>query len=97
MSAVGGAHRREGPQSAYRTHDREIDGALFTVAIPPVWDGRLLLIAHGYRPPEAPLVPGFDSEYAPYRSLLADGWMVVHELEVECVVRAALAQRDQRG
>ncbi|SVA82208.1 uncharacterized protein METZ01_LOCUS135062 [marine metagenome] len=53
-----------------------IEGAAYAVAKPKEWNGVLVLVAHGFRPPDAPLVHGFNPDYQAYRYLLQDGWMV---------------------
>lgn len=57
----------------------EIDGALFSIASPPLgtkWNRKLLLIAHGYRPTTAPLVADLFPQQAAYATLLNEGWIV---------------------
>lgn len=54
----------------------EIDGALFQLAVPSSWNGKLLLHAHGYRLAEEPLRAELDLEDAAYRHFLAEGWML---------------------
>jgi pimeloyl-ACP methyl ester carboxylesterase len=46
------------------------------IASPARWNGDLLILAHGYAPPTAPLSVGFDANSTPYRELLDQGWMV---------------------
>ncbi len=55
-----------------------IGGAKFTVALPAVdpWQGKLVLIAHGYRPKDAPLGADLDPSDDFVRPLLEDGWAV---------------------
>jgi pimeloyl-ACP methyl ester carboxylesterase len=54
----------------------EIGGARFTVILPPKWNRRLLLIAHGYRPETAPMVADLGLEQTAYKTLVDEGWMV---------------------
>jgi len=57
----------------------EIAGAQFSIASPSPnkkWNGKLLLIAHGYRPESAPLVADLLPSQAAYATLLGEGWMV---------------------
>jgi pimeloyl-ACP methyl ester carboxylesterase len=55
----------------------QIAGARFAIARPPVdWNRSLLLIAHGYRPDSAPLVPDLHPDRAANRALLNEGWMI---------------------
>jgi pimeloyl-ACP methyl ester carboxylesterase len=54
-----------------------ISGAKFAIANPPVdWNRNLLLIAHGYRPESAPLIPDLHPDRAANRALLNEGWMI---------------------
>jgi hypothetical protein len=54
----------------------EIEGAKFTLARPVHWNGCLLLLAHGLREEEAPLVADLNPDHFAYRTLLDEGWMV---------------------
>jgi pimeloyl-ACP methyl ester carboxylesterase len=54
----------------------EIAGALYAVARPAKWNGRLLLLAHGFRPVDRPKVADLFPEHGAYRELLDNGWMV---------------------
>ena len=54
----------------------EIDGAKFTIATPDSWQGRLLLIAHGYRPENAALGADLDVTDDFTAPLLKQGWAV---------------------
>jgi pimeloyl-ACP methyl ester carboxylesterase len=55
----------------------EIGGAQYAIASPPGdWNRNLLLIAHGYRPEKAPLIPDLHPERAYLRAVLDAGWMV---------------------
>lgn len=54
----------------------EIGGAKFTVAAPDVWQGKLVLIAHGYRPDNAPLGADLDTTDDFAGPLLKQGWAV---------------------
>lgn len=51
-------------------------GAKCRLVIPAEWNGRLLIIAHGYIPAGRPLYAGFDPGDPVYRSLLDAGWIV---------------------
>jgi pimeloyl-ACP methyl ester carboxylesterase len=64
------------PALAVLVHEGEIDGALFRVLQPDQWNGKLLVIAHGYRPPEANLVVDLDPEAPFVRQLVYGGWMI---------------------
>lgn len=54
----------------------EIGGAKFTMAAPDSWQGRLVLIAHGYRPENAPLGADLDVSDEFVAPLVKDGWAV---------------------
>jgi pimeloyl-ACP methyl ester carboxylesterase len=54
----------------------EINGALYSVAVPAKWNGRLLLLAHGYRPVDRPKVADLFADHGAYRELLDKGWIV---------------------
>jgi len=53
-----------------------IQGARYLVALPEDWNGKLLLIAHGYVPPNQPLSADFSIEKEIYQRLHEDGWMI---------------------
>ena len=54
----------------------EIAGAKFTLARPAFWNRRLLLLAHGLRDADRPLIADLFPEHLAYRSLLDEGWIV---------------------
>lgn len=54
----------------------EIGEAKFMVAAPEPWQGRLVIIAHGYRHEGSPLEADFDPEGDFARPLLEKGWCV---------------------
>ncbi|MBI5769852.1 MAG: hypothetical protein HZA93_18900 [Verrucomicrobia bacterium] len=54
----------------------EIDGAKFTLARTRIWNQRLLLLAHGYRAEDRPLVADLHPGHLAYRTLLDEGWIV---------------------
>lgn len=59
------------------TIDRgEIGGAQFTVARPATWNHGLLLLAHGLRSEDRPLVADLFPERLAYQTLLAEGWII---------------------
>lgn len=68
----GQAHTQEN----YSMHEGTIEGAQFAVAKPVNWEGTLVLVAHGLRAADAPIVHGFNPEYKGYRYLIQDGWMI---------------------
>ena len=54
----------------------EIGGAKFAIARPEHWNGHVLLLAHGLRAADRPLVADLFPEHLAYRTLLAEGWVV---------------------
>jgi pimeloyl-ACP methyl ester carboxylesterase len=71
------ARATDAPGAPVRLEVGQIAGARFEIAVPAVeWNHRLLLIAHGYRPESAPLVPDLRPGRASNRALLDEGWMV---------------------
>ncbi|HYC69702.1 MAG TPA: alpha/beta hydrolase [Opitutaceae bacterium] len=62
--------------AAPRVERGELGGALYAVAVPEQWNGRLLLIAHGFRPLDQPLHAELHEAKPPHATLLADGWIV---------------------
>ena len=55
----------------------QISGARFAIAVPPGgYARRVLLLAHGYRPESAPLLPDLHPERASIKAALDDGWIV---------------------
>jgi pimeloyl-ACP methyl ester carboxylesterase len=54
----------------------ELAGAKFTLARPVRWNQHLLLLAHGLRGEDRPLVADLFPEHLAYRTLLEEGWMV---------------------
>jgi pimeloyl-ACP methyl ester carboxylesterase len=54
----------------------EIEGARFTLALPVHWNGRLLLLAHGIREEQAPLIADLNPNHLAYRTLLDEGWII---------------------
>ncbi len=68
---------RASAEDAVKVEVGQILGARFAIASPPgEWNHRLLLIAHGYRPDSAPLIPDLHTERAWIRTILGEGWMV---------------------
>lgn len=53
-----------------------IGTALYTVAKPAKWDGKVLVFAHGLRPASEPLRADLNIERSLYRTLLDDGWII---------------------
>lgn len=63
-------------QAAQVIEEGTIQEARFLIAIPEQWNGKLLLIGHGYVPLTQPLSADFSPEKKVYQDLLEDGWMV---------------------
>jgi pimeloyl-ACP methyl ester carboxylesterase len=61
---------------AFTTETGEIAGAKFTVLVPQTWNKRILLLAHGLRDADRPLVADLFPEHLAYRTLLDEGWIV---------------------
>lgn len=53
-----------------------IADALYTVASPVNWNGKLLIFAHGLRPDTEPLRADLNIERPLYKTLLDEGWMI---------------------
>jgi pimeloyl-ACP methyl ester carboxylesterase len=62
--------------AATELEEGEIEGARFAIARPARWNGFLLLLAHGYRGEDAPLVADLNPEHFAYQSLRDEGWMI---------------------
>ncbi len=54
----------------------EINGAKFALACPAQWNHRVLLLAHGLRSIDRPLIADLFPEHLAYQTLLAEGWLV---------------------
>ncbi len=54
----------------------EIAGAKYTALIPRNWNRRIVLIAHGLRDAETPLVADLNPDALAYRTLVEEGWIV---------------------
>lgn len=54
----------------------EIAGAKFTLARPAKWNGSVLLLAHGLRAADRPLVADLSPEQFTYKTLIEEGWIV---------------------
>ncbi len=84
MPASWGAEARGGrgvpppaaPAPAFTVQTGEIAGAKYTAVVPRDWNRRILLLAHGLRDPESPLVADLDPEALAYRTLVSEGWIV---------------------
>ncbi len=60
----------------FTVENGEITGAKFTVLVPQTWNKRVLLLAHGLRDANRPLVADLFPEHLAYRTLLDEGWIV---------------------
>ena len=60
----------------YTVSRGQLDGALYVIVKPIDWNGRLLLYQHGLGDGSLPLAVNINVETEPYKSLLAEGWMV---------------------
>jgi pimeloyl-ACP methyl ester carboxylesterase len=61
---------------AFTVETGSIDGALYTAIIPRTWNRQLLLIAHGLREADMPLVADLNPDALAYRTLAEEGWIV---------------------
>src|SRR5450432_3502593 len=70
--------RAEGkPPAPVKVDIGHIAGANFAIAHPSGdWNHRVLLLAHGYRPPTAPLIADLHPERASIKAALDEGWIV---------------------
>lgn len=64
------------PAPAPQIESGEIDGAKFAIARPAQWNRRVLLLAHGLRSTDRPLIADLAVEQLATRTLLAEGWIV---------------------
>jgi pimeloyl-ACP methyl ester carboxylesterase len=78
VSALGPPPARaDNPPEPPKVEMGEIQGAAFAIATPPgQWNRRLLLLAHGYRPESAPVIPDLHPERASLKAALDQGWIV---------------------
>jgi pimeloyl-ACP methyl ester carboxylesterase len=67
----------DNPPEPARVELGEIQGAAFAIATPPgQWNRRILILAHGYRPDSAPVIPDLHPERASLKAALDQGWIV---------------------
>src|SRR5471030_2067807 len=67
----------DNPPEPARVELGEIKGAAFAIATPPgQWNRRILILAHGYRPDSAPVIPDLHPERASLKAALDQGWIV---------------------
>ncbi len=62
--------------AAPKLEEGDINGALYAIARPDHWNGRLLLLAHGHRPEGQPLHAKLYEDTPPVRTWVEQGWMV---------------------
>lgn len=61
---------------AQKIEEGTIAGAKYMIATPSHWDGKCLMIAHGYVPENFALSANFSPEKALYQKLLNEGWLI---------------------
>lgn len=61
---------------AFTTETGEIEGAKFTLLRPAHWNTRVLLLAHGLRDADRPLVADLFPAHLAYKTLLDEGWII---------------------
>ncbi len=61
---------------AFTIESGELHGAKFTLLRPAHWNTRVLLLAHGLRDADRPLVADLFPDHVAYRTLLDEGWIV---------------------
>jgi pimeloyl-ACP methyl ester carboxylesterase len=77
LAASGPRARADTAAPAVAIETGYLKGAQFAIATPPrKWNGRLLLLAHGYRPEGAPLIADLHPDRASLKAALDDGWIV---------------------
>ncbi len=54
----------------------EIGGAKFKIAVPPQWNRGVLLLAHGLRSEDRPLVADLAPDHLAYKTFIEEGWIV---------------------
>lgn len=76
LSTLSSAAFASSAQPAVVVERGEIAGAKFTLARPAKWYGGVLLLAHGLRAEDRPLVADLSPEHLAYKTLLHEGWIV---------------------
>lgn len=64
------------PIPAQTLEEGVLGEAPFRLAVPDRWEGGVLLVAHGWRPPDAPVVAVLDTADPVYSEYLRRGWLV---------------------
>ncbi|WP_411845867.1 SAM hydroxide adenosyltransferase [Roseibacillus persicicus] len=59
-----------------RIHEGEVEGAKYLILSPEKPNGKVLLLAHGYRPKEAPLSAQFQTDGLLASTLSEEGWVI---------------------
>lgn len=59
-----------------RLVEGEIGGAKFKIAVPAPWNRGVLLLAHGLRSEDRPLVADLAPDHLAYKTLIEEGWIV---------------------
>ncbi len=54
----------------------EIGGAKFSIAVPAQWNRAVLLLAHGLRSEDRPLIADLAPDHLAYKTLIEEGWIV---------------------
>lgn len=62
--------------SGVEVHKGTIGDSLYQIAEPDKWNGKLVMLAHGYRPTEEPLRAAFPISEHFHQTLLSRGWMI---------------------
>lgn len=75
-SAAASAQAQVSAQAGVILETGELAGAKFALARPTFWNKRLLLLAHGFRAGDRPLVADLFPDHLAYRTLLDEGWIV---------------------
>jgi pimeloyl-ACP methyl ester carboxylesterase len=64
-------------EAKFEKHEGDIEGAKYSILFPAEnWNGKLVMIAHGYVPEGNPLVAALDEADPHFDSFLESGWMV---------------------
>lgn len=66
----------EQSRQGVETREGVIEGALYTLARPANWNGKVLVFAHGLRPEADPLRADLDTSRPLYSTLLDEGWLI---------------------
>lgn len=61
---------------AIETYKAELQQSRIMVAVPDNWNKNLLILAHGYRPEDAPLYADFSVDESYFKTLLDAGWLI---------------------